>query len=76
MPLRIEDGADVEAGRLPDGDMREGAKQATLSSCGKRTVMDEADDCGVMDATSRVGVCFGTRLPETFYKDFASIVET
>ena len=28
-----------------------------------------------MDATSRVGVSFGTRLPETFYEDFASILK-
>ena len=38
----------------PDGDMREGAEQATLSSCGERTVMVEAGNYG-----------FGTWRPET-----------
>ena len=56
-------------------DTREGAEQATVSSRGKRTAMDEADIYGAMDATSRVGGSFGTRLPETFYEDFASILE-
>ena len=56
-------------------DTREGVEQATLSSRGKRTAMDEADTYGAMDATSRVGGSFGTRLPETFYEDFASILE-
>jgi hypothetical protein len=46
-----------------------------LSLCGKRTTMDEAGDYGAGSATSRVGESFGTRLPETFYEDFASILE-
>ena len=37
--------------------------------------MDEADIYGATDATSRVGKSFRTRLPETFYEDFASILE-
>ena len=45
-------------------DAREGAEQATFSSCGTRTAMDEAGNYG-----------FGTRLPESFYEDFASILE-
>ena len=73
--LCTEDGTYVEAGRAPDGYMREGAEQATLSSCGEWTTMDEAGDYGAGSATSRVGVSFGTRLPETFYEDFASILE-
>ena len=43
--------------------MREGAEQATLSSCGEWTAM-EAGNYG-----------FGTQFPETFYEDFASILE-
>ena len=35
--------------------------------------MDEAGDHGAMDATSRVGVSFRTRLPDTFYEELASI---
>ena len=42
---------------------REGAVQATLSSRGKRTAMDEANIYGAMDATWRVDESFGTRLP-------------
>ena len=45
-------------------DVREGAEQATLSSCGKRTAMDKAGNYG-----------FGTRWPELFYEDLASILE-
>ena len=30
---------------------------------------------GAMDTTSRVGVSFGAWLPESFYEDFASILE-
>ena len=45
-------------------DAIEGAEQATLSTRGKRTAMDEAGNYG-----------FGTRLPESFYEDFASILE-
>ena len=37
--------------------------------------MDEAGDHGAMDATSRVGVSFGLRFPDTFYEEFASILE-
>ena len=56
-------------------DMREGAKQATLSPCGKRTATEKVSDYRAGSATSRVGESFGTRLPETFYEDFASILE-
>ena len=45
-------------------DVRDGAEQATLSSCGKRTAMDKAGNYG-----------FGSRLPESFYEDFASILD-
>ena len=37
--------------------------------------MDKTGNYGAMNTTSRVGVSFGTRLPETFYEDFASILE-
>ena len=37
--------------------------------------MDKAGIYGAMDTTSRVGVSFGTRLPESSYEDFASILE-
>ena len=47
-------GAQMAAGREPDGDMREGAEQATLLSCGEWTAMDEAGNYG-----------FGTWRPET-----------
>ena len=42
--LRTKDGAYAVAGRAPDGDMREGAEQATLSSCGEWTAIDEVGD--------------------------------
>ena len=54
-----------------DEDVGEGAERATLSSCGKRT----AGDYEAGSVTSRVGVCFGMRLPETFNEDFTSILE-
>jgi hypothetical protein len=57
-----------------DSNMGQGAEQATLSSCGKRTALEEADGYGVRSATPRVGECFGTRWPETLYEDFASIL--
>ena len=71
---RVTNGGGGKAGDHGD-DVGEGAERATLSTCGKRTAMDEADIYGAMDATSRVGESFGTRLPETFYEDFASILE-
>ena len=37
--------------------------------------MDEAGGYRAGSATSRVRESFGTRLPETFYEDFASILE-
>ena len=37
--------------------------------------MDEAGGYGAGSATSRVGVSFGTRLPETFYEDFTTIIK-
>ena len=73
--LHTADGAYAEAVRAYDGDMREGARRATLSSCGEGTTMDEAGIYGAMDTTSRVGVSFGTWLPDSFYEDFASILE-
>ena len=49
----IEDGPYAAAGREPDGEMREGVEQATLSPCGEGTAM-EAGNYG-----------FGTWRPET-----------
>ena len=71
---RMTNGGGGKAGNHDD-DVGEGAKRATLSPCGKGTAMDEAGVHGAMDATSRVGVSFGTRLPDTFYEEFASILE-
>jgi hypothetical protein len=68
------DGGGGKVGNRDDGNMGEGAEQATLSSCGKRTAVEEADGYGVGSATSRVGECFETRWLETFYEDFASIL--
>ena len=45
----------------PGGDMREGAEQATLSTCGERTAMDEAGNYG-----------FGTWRPESSKEEEAS----
>ena len=45
-------------------DVREGSKQATLSSCGEGTAMDKAGNYG-----------FGTRWSELFYEDLTSILE-
>ena len=59
---RETDGGSGKAGNH-GGDMGEGADRATLSSCGEWTAME----------TGNYG--FGTRLPETFYEDFASILE-
>ena len=70
----MTDCGDSKAGDHDD-DVGEGVERATLSSCGKRTVTDKAKIYGAMGATLRVGVSFGTRLPETFYEDFASILE-
>jgi hypothetical protein len=42
---RVTDGGGGKAGNL-DGGVREGAKQATLSACGKRTAVEEADGYG------------------------------
>ena len=56
-------------------DVGEGAERATLSPSGKTTATDKAGIYGVIDVTSRVGVSFRTRLPETFYEDFTSILE-
>ena len=70
----MTDGGGGKVGNRDDGDMGEGAEQATLSSCGKRTAVEEADGYGAGSATSRVGKCFGTRWIETFYEDFASIL--
>jgi hypothetical protein len=41
----VTDGGGGKAGDN-DGDAGEGAKQATLSACGKRTAMEEADGYG------------------------------
>ena len=65
----------TEAERAYNGDMGEGAERASLSSCGKGTTTDKAGIYEEMNTTSRVGVSFGTRLPETFYEEFASILE-
>jgi hypothetical protein len=70
----VTDGGGSKAGDH-DGDAGEGAEQATLSFCGKRTAVEEADDYGAGSATSRVGESFGTRLPGTFYEDFARLLE-
>jgi hypothetical protein len=69
----VTDGGGGEAGDHGDG-MGEGAEQETLSTCGKRTAMEEADGYGVRIPTPRVDVCFGTRRPETSYEEFASIL--
>jgi hypothetical protein len=74
MRPRVTDGGGGKAGN-DDGDVGEGAEQATLLSCGKRTAVEEADGYRAESATSRVGECFGTRLPETFYEDFARLLE-
>jgi hypothetical protein len=63
---RVTDGGGGKAGN-DDGDMGEGAEQATLSACGKRTAVEEADSYGAESATSRVGECFGTQLPATLH---------
>ena len=70
----MTDGGGGKAGNH-GGDMGEGAERATLSSCGKRTATDKAGIYGIMDTTLRLGVSFGTRFPETFYEDFASILK-
>jgi hypothetical protein len=70
----VTDGGGGKVGDDND-DMGEGAEQATLSACGKRTAVEEADNYGTGSATSRVGESFGMWLPETFYEDFASIFE-
>jgi hypothetical protein len=70
----VTDGGGGKAGD-DDGDMGEGAEQATLSSYGKRTAVEEADGYGVGSATSRVGESFGMQFLETFYEDFARILE-
>jgi hypothetical protein len=72
-PRVTDGGGGGEAGDHGDG-MGEGAGQATLSSCGKRTAAEEADSYGVRSATQRVGECFRTRRPETLYEEFASIL--
>ena len=56
---RVTNGGGGKAGDH-DEDVGEGAERETLSSCGKRTAMEEADIYGAMDATSRVGESFGT----------------
>jgi hypothetical protein len=71
----VTDGGGGKAGDNDDDDMGEGAKQAALSACGKRTAVEKADDYGARSASSRVGECFGTRLPKTFYEDFARLLE-
>jgi hypothetical protein len=71
----VTDGGGGKAGDNDDGDMGEGAEKATLLSCGKRTAVEEADGYGAGSATSRVGECFGTWLSETFYEDFARLLE-
>jgi hypothetical protein len=71
---RVTDGDGGKAGN-DERDMGEGAERATLSACGKRTAVEEADGYGAGSATSRVGESFGTRLPVTFYEDFARLLE-
>ena len=60
----MEKGGDGDKAGDHGVDTTEGAEQATLSRCGEWTAMDEAGNYG-----------FGTRLPESFYEDFASILE-
>ena len=60
---RVTEGGGGKAGDQ-GGDMGEGAERATLSSCGKRTATDKAEIYEAMDTTLRVGVSFGSRLPE------------
>ena len=71
---REKDGGGGQASDHGD-DVGEGAERATLSPCGKRTATEKAGDYGAGSATSRVGESFGTRLPESLYENFASILE-
>jgi hypothetical protein len=71
---KVTDGGGGKAGD-DDSDIGEGAEQATLSSCGKRMTVEEADGYRAGSATSRVGESFETQLPETFYEDFTRILK-
>ena len=65
----------AEAERAYNGYAGEGAEQATLSTYGERTAADKA---GIHEAgitPSGVSVSSGTKLPESFYEELASILD-
>ena len=60
--MHTNDAANTKAQVKYDGTAGEGVEQATFSSCGETTTMDEADDSRTANATSREDECFRTRI--------------